>query len=153
MRAKTWALSRLRKKGLNDEKLIQSYKCLIRPTAEYAAPAWHSLINAGQAAELERQQTQALKNIFGPGMSANKMGIKAGIELLSTRREKCVKKFATKCLTNPRCHSWFQERSASTYPRRNSVSYPLFRENFARTDRHRNSPKNYIVRSVNRAAR
>ena len=35
-RAKTWALSKLRKKGLSENKLLRAYKCLIRPSLEYA---------------------------------------------------------------------------------------------------------------------
>ena len=124
LRSKTWALSRLRKKGLSEEKLTRTYKCLIRPTVEYASPAWHSLLTAGQAAELERQQAQALKNIFGPGISANKMRERAGVSLWSTRRENAVKKFAMKCLSNPRCETWFRDRGFPSYPRRSGVNYP-----------------------------
>ena len=75
---------------------MRAYQCLIRPTVEYAAPAWHSLITAGQAAALEKQQTQALKNIYGPLLSAAKMKQKAGIESLSKRREALILKFARK---------------------------------------------------------
>ena len=151
MRARTWALTRLRKKGLSEEKLVRAYKGLIRPTIEYASPAWHSSITAGQAADLERQQTLALRNIFGPSMSANKMRKRAGIDTLTKRRESAVKKFAIKCTTNPRCQSWFTERPPRQYPRRSSVHYPVYREELARTDRHRNNPKNYIVRKANEA--
>ena len=65
MRSRTWALSKLKRKGLPEKDLIRTYKCLIRPVVEYAAPAWHSSINATQAAELERQQAQALKMYMG----------------------------------------------------------------------------------------
>ena len=149
LRSKTWALSRLRKKGLPEDKLIRTYKCLIRPTVEYASPAWHSLLTAGQAAHLERQQSQALKNIFGPGISANKMRKKAGLDLLSNRRENAVRKFGMKCLANPRCEGWFKDRGFPSYPRRVGINYPRYIEESARTDRHRNNPKNYIVRMLN----
>ena len=149
MRARSWALARLKKKGLQERDLIRTYKSLIRPVVEYAAPAWHSLVNASQAADIERQQAQALKNIYGPGISANKMRLAAGVELLSVRRESMTKKFATKCLTNPRTAHWFTERGRSSYARRSGVNYPRFRENFARTDRHRNTPKNYLIRKLN----
>ena len=60
-----------------------------------------------------------------------------------------TKKFATKCLTNPRTAHWFNEKGRSNYARRSGVSYPRFRENFARTDRHRNTPTNYLIRKLN----
>ena len=81
LRSRSWALSRLKKKGLSEEKLVQTYKCLIRPAAEYACPAWHSSITASQAAEIEKQQTIALRNIFGPNLSAAKMRDRAKIDL------------------------------------------------------------------------
>ena len=91
MRANTWALAKLRQKGLCEEKLVKAYAALIRPTVEYISPVWHSSITAGQATLLERQQTQALKNIFGPELSAAKLRCKAKVDLLSKRRENAVK--------------------------------------------------------------
>ena len=73
LRKKTWALGKLKKKGMSTEHLVQAYSSLIRPCAEYASPAWHPLININQSEHIERQQSQALKNIFGVGMSAKKM--------------------------------------------------------------------------------
>ena len=66
LRSKTWTLSKLRKRGLDQERLVHVYKTLIRPSVEYLAPVWSSMITAEQAEQLERQQVQALKNIFGP---------------------------------------------------------------------------------------
>ena len=148
-RSKTWALAKLKKRGLSEEKLVRTYKCLIRPSAEYAAPAWHSLLTATQAAELERQQTQALKNIYGPSLSANKLRQKADIELLSKRREGLVLRFAQKSVNNPRSSSWFRQRNAPAYSRRSNVNYHTYIEETARTDRYRNSPKNYMIRLLN----
>ena len=144
LRARMWALAKLRKKGLPTDKLIRAYTALIRPVGEYACPAWHSLITADQAAYLECQQTQALKNIYGLGMSAEKMRKKSGIELLSTRRLKIMKKFASKCVTNQRTSQWFQERRKSLYERRTNITYPRYHEPVARTDRYQNSPRTLL---------
>ena len=149
LRQRTWALSKLKKKGLSDDDLVKTYKCLIRPVAEYASPSWHSSLTATQSAELERQQSQALKNIYGPGISANKMRIRAGIDTLSRRRDAAAKKFAIKATTNPRSAAWFTRRNTPTYARRSGVNYPTYQEQTARTDRHRNSPKNYLTRRLN----
>ena len=149
LRSRTWALSKLKKRGLQEKDLVKTYKSLIRPVVEYAAPAWHSLLTATQAAELERQQVQALKNVYGTGISAEKMRKEAGIELLSARREKMARKFALKTLSNERTSHWFTERKRSVYARRESVNHPKYKENTARTDRYRNSPKNYLTRMLN----
>ena len=149
MRSKTWSLAKLKRKGLSEKDLIRTYKALIRPTVEYASPAWHSSLTSSQSAQLERQQSQALKNIFGPGMSAAKMRSRAGLDLLCQRREAAAKKFATKCILNPRCADWFPQRSRPNYARRMSVNYPTYKEQTARTDRHRNTPKNFLIRKLN----
>lgn len=151
MRSKTWALAKLRKNGLSQEKLVRTYTALIRPTVEYASPVWHISLTASQSALLEKQQSQALKNIFGPELSAEKLRKKANIDLLCRRREEAVKKFARKCPTNQRCQSWFVQRPTSMYPRRATVAYPSYRETLARNDRHRNNPMNYVVRKLNEA--
>ena len=139
----------LKKKGLPEENLLKTYKTLIRPSTEYAAPAWHSMQTAGQEADIEKQQVQALKNIYGPQLSANKLRKKAGVPLLSKRRDEIVTKFAHKCVSNVRTAGWFKERCTPAYARRSGVIYPRFVEETARMDRFCNSPKNFIVRKVN----
>ena len=151
MRARSWALSKLKKKGLPEKNLIKTYyKCLIRPSVEYASPAWHSLLTATKSAEIERQQSQSLRNIFGAGLSANKMRLRAGVDTLATRRENAARKFALKSLTNERTAAWFPLRSQPVYSRRPGVRYPTYKEETSRTDRHRNSPKNFFIRTLNK---
>ena len=151
LRRRTWALAKLRKKGLAEEKLIRCYKALIRPVVEYASPVWHSSITSKQSEKLERQQGQALKNIYGVGQSLAKMRVRADIPSLRTRRENACLKFITKCQSNQRCRDWFQEKEASVYPRRQRTRYPRYHERTARTDRFRNSPKTYLIRLLNNA--
>ena len=149
LRSKTWALSKLRAKGMDLDDLIEAYKSTIRPTAEYACPAWHSLLTVGQSEHLERQQTQALKNIFGVGLSAKKMRVKSGLERLWIRREQACVNFSQKNIENPRCAGWFERRPAPLYSRRPGATYRTFKEPTSRTDRHRNSPINYARRLLN----
>ena len=150
LRSRTWALAKLRRKGMKQEDLVQAFKTTIRPAAEYASPVWDSLINAGQSEYLERQQIQAMKNIYGIGMSARKMRQKSGIERLWKRRETACRNFALKNLNNPRCNGWFQERPVPLYARRSGAAYNLYKEPLSRTDWHRNSPINYARRILNR---
>ena len=149
LRSKTWALSKLKKKGLDLDKIVRAYKCLIRPCVEYLAPVWGAMITAEQAALLECQQTQALKNIFGAKISAKKLRDLADVDLLSVRRKQLSLSFAKKSLRNERSKHWFRERPCPRYARRNSTNYPRYSEALVRTDRHRNSPLNYLTRLLN----
>ena len=131
--------------------LVQAYASAIHPTAEYASPVWHSSLTAGQSEFLERQQTQALKNIYGVGLNTRKMRNKSGLERLWTRRENACTSFASKNVNNPRCAGWFEERPAPFYARRAGTAYTsTYKEPTSRTYRHRNSPINYARRLLNK---
>ena len=150
MRKRTWALLKLKKAGLATNDLIQCYKSLIRPSVEYMVPVWHPMITSEQAASLENQQSQALKSIFDVGLSARRMCETVGIELLSKRRDGMCLRFAKNCLTNKRCQDWFTE----SHPPLTQGEAALHMQkwyniSFARTDGHRNSPKNYLRRLLN----
>ena len=149
IRARTWALPKLKRAGLDTNGLVRFYKNMIRPAAEYAAPAWHSMLTASQSALIERQQSLALRNIYGTGQSAAKMRALADLPLLAKRREEATLKFAKKCLTNKRSENWFESRPQPRFARRLSLQYDKFREATARTDRHRNSPKLFMTRLLN----
>ena len=147
-RSRTWALSKLRRAGFSKSELVKFYCGAIRPVAEYATPAFHSLIPGYLAAALERQQTQALKNIYGPELSASEMRRRAGIETLQKRRETATLKFAEKAAKSPRFSRWFPLRSVGTNARATRSARP-YQEVVSRTDRNKNSPVNYMRRILN----
>ena len=94
---------------------------------------------------LERQQTLALKNIFGVEKSAEKLRKEAGIETLFSRREKEARKFAEKTSKNPRFLDWFPKRSVG----RSTRSQRPFLEKNVRTDCYKKSPLNYMKKALN----
>ena len=149
LRGKTWALSRLKRMGMSEDELKKVYVSVIRPSAEYASVAWHSLLNGQQAHSIEKQQNQALKNIVGIGLSAQKMREKLELKTLEERREASVLKFAQKCKKNPRFSHWFTDRQASRYERRKNVNYRELVEPRYRTLRHKRSPLNYMIQRLN----
>ena len=100
-RSRTWALRKLRRAGFKKDELVRFYKAAISPVAEYVAPAFHSLTPEYLSDALERQQTLALKNIYGIGMSSADMRSSAGLETLKKRRENATLKFAKKTAQNP----------------------------------------------------
>ena len=151
MRKRTWTLEKLKKKGLNEAELLKVYMAMIWPVSEYACPAWHSTITAEQSHLLERQQTQALKHIYGCQESANTLRKKSGIELLSVRRTKTTKAFAKKCTNNDRFSHWFKKRPTPRFARRSGAAYESYHHPICRTDRRRSSPLNYMRRLLKSA--
>ena len=150
LRSRTWALNKLRKDGFSQEDLVRFYQGAIRPVAEYASPAYHSLLPAYASESIERQQTQAMKNIFGWGQSARKMRETAGIETLWRRRENATLKFAKKAQKDTRFTHWFPQRVEGRGSRTRNPR--PFLEKVSRTDRNRNAPLNYMIRLLNREA-
>ena len=110
LRSKTWALRKLRRAGFTKEELVKFYCSSIRPTAEYASPAYHSMTPQYLSDKLEQQQTQALKNIYGWGASAAELRKQADLPKLAERRESALLKFAKKTAESNRFKHWFPRR-------------------------------------------
>ena len=100
LRSRSWAISRLKRKGMSEGDLLKVYSSLIRPVVEYASPVWHSTITSEQSYMLEKEQSHVLRQIYGPGVSAKGMRIKANLPLLSARRKSACIKFARKNVEN-----------------------------------------------------
>ena len=140
LRSRSWALTKLRKCGLSSAELIRVYKSSIRPCAEYAAVVLHPMLSQEQSNCIEAQQSQALRNIFGFGVSAAKMRKRAGLPTLAERRHKACVKFANDLASSPRFSHWVEKRQCNDYPRRDSVKYGAYIEKTAKTARCYNSP-------------
>ena len=106
-----------------------------------------SLYDSGTPFSCLRKATSSgLKKHLGVGLSARELRAKAGIETLEKRREASTLKFAEKTLKNPRFSSrWFPPRAGVWASR----SGDLYLEKTSRTDRHSNSPINYMIRQLN----
>ena len=125
LRSKSWSLRALRKSGFTNEELVRVYTSKPRPSAEYVSPVWHPQITKEQENAFERQQTQALRNIYGYDISAEKMRKKAGIPLLKDCRREACKKFAENCIKSDRFSGWFPTREESARGRREGAEYRL----------------------------
>ena len=147
VRSRAWTLNALKQNGFTDEDLIRIYCTYVRPIAEYASVAWGTMISQEQSNMLEKQQSQALKNIYGLGISGQKMRERAGVDTLQERRKKALEKFAKKSLDNPRFSDWFKERPI---PERNHrETRRKYEEPIVRTERYWNSPLNAMRRCLN----
>ena len=120
------------------------YKTVIRPVADYCSVVYHSALTDEQDEVIERLQSQALRCIYGPGISAGKMRERAGITTLRQRRIEQCDKFALKAAGSERFQEWFPLKGGR--PTRNADKYL---EEYARCDRLRNSPVFYMRRRLN----
>ena len=93
---------------------------------------------------LERLQRQALKVVFGTGVTYTKMRSRAGITTLRQRRIELSDKFAAKCSESSRFSHWFP-RKRQVRASRNTDSYE---ELFARCKRYYNSPLFFMRRRL-----
>ena len=145
-RQKVWSLRHLRKSGFSEPELLTVYKTYLRPTLEYSAPIYHSMITAEQEHQLEKQQYFALKNIYGFVYSHNELLQMSGLETLKERRMASVLKFAQKTAANTRFKNWFPLRRTRG---RNAGGREEYVEMNARTDRRKNSPIFHYRRVLN----
>lgn len=62
---KLFALRRLKKLCVQDNKLVIIYTGYVRPVLEYAVPVWHSSLTTDQIERLESMQKRVFKIILG----------------------------------------------------------------------------------------
>ena len=148
-RSRLWMLRNLKKSGFDIGELLQVYKTIVRPVAEYGAVVFHSGITDAQDERLDRLQNMAFKCIFGPFKSARKMRRLANLPTLRERRIHLCDKFARKALGNPRFAHWFPLRAGRVTASRNGKKKEAFLEEKARCSRLYNSPIFYFRRRLN----
>ena len=147
LRARIWALRDLRRAKLSQKDLVKFFNATIRPVAEYMSVVFHSMATEADARDLERQQIQALKNIFGCSHRESWASLrkKGGMEELETRRKKACLKFIKKAKESDRFKKWFRDRP----PRPGLRSRRPLWEEIPKTDRRRNSPLLFMIRMLN----
>ena len=143
-RSRTWALRDLRKSGFTENELVTVYKSVIRPIIEYTSVIYHPMLTADQTNYIEKQQTRALKNIYGNHFSHRKLLEMANLPPLSQRRKEACLRFAQKAANNPRFAGHFKQKRLG--PRAKSAA--AYVEQNARTNRRKNSPFFYYRRTV-----
>lgn len=108
LRRRLWLISNLNFSGMKAKGLLHIYYSLVRSVADFACPAYHSLLTCEQSDALERVQRCAVKTIFGYEYSYNTILSHQDIKKLSARREELLRKFAVKASRNEKfTRSWF----------------------------------------------
>ena len=146
-RQRYWTLRNLKRNGFSEGELVQVYKTMIRPIAEYACVAFHSSYTDAQDERIERLQDHALKCIFGPGISARRMREMVGVLTLRARRIDIADKFAKKCVSSERMQHWFPTKNRRCSLRAGNREEYL--EERARCKRLMDSPFFYLRRRLN----
>ena len=145
-RCQYWTLFHLKRAGFNEEKLAKVYRTVILPIAYYCQVVYHAMITDEQDQQIERLQSKALKCIYGPYHSYASMREMAGVTTLRQRRIQATDKFASKCVGSDRFSRWFPLRQAGWAGARRGEKY---HEEFARSDRLKNTPIFYMRRRMN----
>ena len=145
-KSKLWSLRFLKSSRIPVNDIKDLYCIMIRPSIEYCAATYHSMLTRDQSSRLENLQARALRTIYGWDLSYSKARERAGIGTLEERREKITDEFAMKASRNNRLSRWFPTAEQTGHDTRNS---PRYKEEYARTDRYRNSPIFYMRRRLN----
>ena len=143
---KLWGLQYLKGAGMKQQDLLATYKSVVRPTAEFDACSFHSMLSQEQSTAIERLQGRAMKIVFGDHVSYRTVVESGHIELLHDRREALVKNFALKAAKNERFESWFPENQEIGHDLRRRERYYIPR---LRTERAKKSPIIHMRRLLN----
>ena len=105
---KLWAMRFLKRSGMKEDDLLVTYKASMRPSIEFGAAAYHSLLTAEQSESIERLQMRSMKIVFGDRVSYRTVIESNKVQTLETRRCEKVRSFATKAFANERFRNeWF----------------------------------------------
>ena len=146
MRRRYWSLRHLKRLGMSTAGLIEVYSSNILPIADYCDFVYHSMMTDEQDELLENAQVGALRVVFGGGISGRKLRELAGVNTLRNRRIQHADKFASKAAADPHFSKWFPRKTTRTSGR---VGAEVYKEEYARCERLRNSPIYYMRRRLN----
>ena len=144
-----WLLRRLKGLGASQTELVDVYDKQVRSLLELAVPVWQPAFTQHESKQIERVQKAAFHIILGTNYENYENAIEiTGHDKLSHRRIQLCKKFAKKCLNNPKFSNWFCP--VQSLPTTNTRGVKkMIRNQFkpvqTRTERYANSPIPYMT--------
>ena len=146
-RSKLWGFGKLKSAGMSQEDLLLTYKSVLRPIIEFASPTYGPMLTEEMSTNIEQLQLRAMKIVYGNCVSYRTVLNMTNVELLSTRREKAIERFAVKTSLNPRfSNRWFPLNENIHHDIRHPKRY---REFNCKTSRLYNSPLYHMRRVLN----
>ena len=157
---KFYQLCKLRQFGVKQDVLLTTWKTLLRPITEYAAPLWHSSLLECDNRILENLQKKALGLILGTiyidhrrfyRVKNNPVSYEQALKScdlapLNERREILTKNFAYDTFKNPKHKDFFEE---ITEPRPNTRFKPTVKELPGSTTRFMKSAVPVMSKMIN----
>ena len=161
MNKKFYLLRDLGKGHRKTELLLSTWKVLLRPITEYAAPLWHSGLSESDITKLESLQKKAVGMILGTiyldhkryyRVNGNPVSYKSALThlnllTLTERREALTTKFAIQTFKNERHKDFFEIKSNI---RHCSRLKPIIQEHTCNTERLKNSAIPFMTRILNK---
>ena len=136
-------LRHLKRHGLSEAELVRVYTTILRATTEFCAVVYGPMLTKEMSEALEHTQSQALKIIFGFNNSYREVLEKSGLQRLDERRRSSILRFAEKAQAGRYSH-WFPKNTA-----RKTRKTTVYKEEYARTERMKNSPIFFMRRMLN----
>ena len=145
---KLWTLRFLKKSGMDQQNLFKVYISIIRPSVEYCAEVYDSLIPKYVVDRLESVQRQACKIIFGWGVDYSELVEEGKVQTLASRRRQACINFAMKALVSPTFgEKWFPRNMVTRNARESTRR--VFVERRTKTERARSNPIDHMIRLLN----
>ena len=130
------------------DDLLRVWTSYLRPICEYAAPLWHSSLNAADTSKIERIQKRALRLILGSDYSSYSEALETlKIPSMSQRRQQLCLKFGKSLLKSPKFKYLLPLRDSVRTLRNNPGNQ--VQEFLCNNDRYFNSTIPYLARLLN----
>ena len=134
---------------MSETGLLNIYKDVLRPSAEYSSVVYNTLIPSYIWDKLESVQKQACKIIYGMNVDYDKLLADGYLESLKDRRAAASLRFALKAVASPRFgDKWFKKARTTDIVPRTTTRRP-YQEARYRTERDRNNPIQALTRALN----
>ena len=143
--SRAFVIRRLANVKVNRDRLKNIYCSIVRSSLEYSSVTYGPMLTQYQKNRLEGIQKNCLRSIYGFDKSYDQLLQESGLETLTSRRTRTVRKFAEKTANNPQFSHWFTLND-NRFSQRSSN---IYKEYYARSDRLYRSPMYEMRRQLN----
>jgi len=143
-------LKQLNQFDLSRDDILTCYKTFVRPSCEYAAPAWHPGLTARQRRRIEFIQKRACRIILRSAYTSYPEACRIlNLSTLDQRRDHLCLQFAQKLLQSPDFRHWLPQTRGAITGRATRASNQLDTVK-PRTERYKKSAIPYMICLLNK---